>query len=592
MRYRRSCANDCTGRGSPSGTRVKTKGSEGKRSGDAESDKAVPALGGVPVSLGGAQMRWDVFPGTTADHTGAAISRRPSGAVTGRIVVIGVVAIRRPLPSISEHVVQAKGVCLKMPGRRRVNIPVIAWSGRPALGSDDPVPCGLVRTVAEAAQVFLVIAEPETRIDAGRHRSPTRRILPFGLRQQTVGLVGLFRQPLCIGIGFIPAQANRRVRPVLRETRIAPRPTRTFLGFAAFQGPALRTGVIPPLRHKRGKLINRDMQLPYCERFADRNHVAWTFVRIACFTRRRTHHERTRRHHHHLGAFVAFLEAVLRLERPFALGGQRSDETSRGLIWPHTRRRSVAGRRQNWPRNWRRNRLPWDYEPSEDRTKEDDAEQATGRQCTPRGLPFLRRSRTGARFLHGAYPAVLLLFAALLRLFAAPFRLQQKRFDLFFAAAFLGRLPGLVQRPDDVLAETRNLFPHFGSAQIVQPDFRPVGILSGVNDLQHVVPAALVFVRERRHPDIEDGKDEVVAPKLRFAIKKGFELHPAIRAIDRARRYDRNEEGRFCYCLVDLVFPQRAVRNGLRVLPKPELAPELQTQFIADAFSQRRQRLV
>ena len=77
-----------------------------------------------------------------------------------------------------------------------------------------------------------------------------------------------------------------------------------------------------------------------------------------------------------------------------------------------------------------------------------------------------------------------------------------------------------------------------------------------------------------------------------FTFEERFELHPAIRAVNCAWRYNRDEKYRFRNRLFDLAFPQCAERNGLRVLPKPQIASELEAQFAADAPSQQRQRFV
>ena len=48
------------------------------------------------------------------------------------------------------------------------------------------------------------------------------------------------------------------------------------------------------------------------------------------------------------------------------------------------------------------------------------------------------------------------------------------------------------------------------------PDFGPVRILTDVDYLQNVILATLVFDPERRHPDVEDWKNQVLTTKFRF----------------------------------------------------------------------------
>jgi len=47
-------------------------------------------------------------------------------------------------------------------------------------------------------------------------------------------------------------------------------------------------------------------------------------------------------------------------------------------------------------------------------------------------------------------------------------------------------------------------------------NFGPVGILTDVDYLQDVILATLVFEPERRHPDVEDCKNQVLTTKFRF----------------------------------------------------------------------------
>src|SRR5262245_52473805 len=107
--------------------------------------------------------------------------------------------------------------------------------------------------------------------------------------------------------------------------------------------------------------------------------------------------------------------------------------------------------------------------------------------------------------------------------------------------------------------------------------------------------APLLLVLELGHADVENGKDQVVALERRLARQERVELVPALRAADRRRRDDRDEEHRLADAGLDLRFPQRAGRDRFLVLPEAEIhrrAPELPAQLALDALAQRRQRSV
>jgi hypothetical protein len=66
------------------------------------------------------------------------------------------------------------------------------------------------------------------------------------------------------------------------------------------------------------------------------------------------------------------------------------------------------------------------------------------------------------------------------------------------------------------LAEILYLFPHIERGHVMLTNFGPVGILTDVDYLQDVILATLVFEPERRHPDVEDCKNQVLTTKFRF----------------------------------------------------------------------------
>src|ERR1700730_12244623 len=74
-----------------------------------------------------------------------------------------------------------------------------------------------------------------------------------------------------------------------------------------------------------------------------------------------------------------------------------------------------------------------------------------------------------------------------------------------------------------------------------------------------------------------------------LALEKGIKFVLAMGTANCARRHDWNEKGGFGDRPLDFICPQRAVRNCRRVLPQPDIAPQLQTQFVVDARPQPRQ---
>jgi hypothetical protein len=106
---------------------------------------------------------------------------------------------------------------------------------------------------------------------------------------------------------------------------------------------------------------------------------------------------------------------------------------------------------------------------------------------------------------------------------------------------------------------------------------------------EHFILMPLIFASERRHPDVQYRKDKITAKKRRFALEERFELEPTMGAGDSTWGHDGNAKSRFVDRPLDFFFPERAMGDCGRVLPQPNFAPELQTQFIVDARPQSRQ---
>src|SRR5262252_8183112 len=138
-----------------------------KRPGHAETDDV--DRDGEPATRGGAEVPRNIVPGAAASHASYAASDCPRRPITGRAVVVAMPAIRRPLPRIAGHVVQAERVRRVAPGRRRVGVSVVTSRHRPCNRqghSLEAVPGLLIATIGVPAQILFVVAEPEAWIHA------------------------------------------------------------------------------------------------------------------------------------------------------------------------------------------------------------------------------------------------------------------------------------------------------------------------------------------------------------------------------------------------------------------------------------------
>jgi hypothetical protein len=116
----------------------------------------------------------------------------------------------------------------------------------------------------------------------------------------------------------------------------------------------------------------------------------------------------------------------------------------------------------------------------------------------------------------------------------------------------------------------------------------PVEILAAADDVEHVVLAPLPLIFERRHPNVENGEDEVAAIELGFARQEQVKFGLAVLAPQRAGRDDRDEKHGLGDRRSDFVFPESPLRDRGLVLPQSEfrsgaakLAAQLPTNTIS-----------
>ena len=129
-------------------------------------------------------------PGTAAEHPVSASTICPRRTIRGRPAVALVVAILDPFPDIAVHVVEAERI-----GRERADrggLPASHWLPQP-LQLALPLPIS-------SPQEYAVV------------RAGARRVFPFGLGQQPVGLAGHAGQPGHILLGVVPAHVDHRPR--------------------------------------------------------------------------------------------------------------------------------------------------------------------------------------------------------------------------------------------------------------------------------------------------------------------------------------------------------------------------------------------
>ena len=182
--------------------------------------------------------------------------------------------------------------------------------------------CGLIRAIAVFAELGLQIAEEIARI-VSRLNLSARGIFPFRLAQQSVGFARLGGQPFGIGLRIVPVQATGRMRPRLREPRIAPRMTFLQSPFPAVPNAGGPYRVMTGVRYERPKLIDRHRILADREGSRDPHVALRPFVGEAAFLFfRRTHRESPGGDDDHDGKIDAFPELVFRRERAFLVRRQ------------------------------------------------------------------------------------------------------------------------------------------------------------------------------------------------------------------------------------------------------------------------------
>ena len=147
-----------------------------------------------------------------------------------------------------------------------------------------------------------------------------RRVFPFRLRGQAIGVAGLRAQPRRIHLGLVPTDVDHRPH--------TPTPALIFGPI----DPGLGAGKAIVVR--KGHFIPAHGQAPIEADRAQRPFIALVVAVVG----RRSHAEITRRQHHHLGPLAAVFERVAK-----DLGGGRGGRRQRGGR-PLARGRALANR--------------------------------------------------------------------------------------------------------------------------------------------------------------------------------------------------------------------------------------------------------
>ena len=146
---------------------------------------------------------------------------------------IGFIARARPLPDISEHIFQPPGIGLEASNRGGCGIPVVAWMGRPVkagkLAAGITVIC--VGRVTGRSQIVSPIP--------GTLNASTGSHFPFRFGWQSEGFDGLLTEPLCVGRGVIPMDADNGLcviveRKIFIGTAVVSWPKVTIVGVGRF----------------------------------------------------------------------------------------------------------------------------------------------------------------------------------------------------------------------------------------------------------------------------------------------------------------------------------------------------------------------
>ena len=207
----------------------------------------------------------------------AACARAHGAAVGGRTAIAVGVAVLNPLLHIAVQVVQAKKV------------------GRKAANRHGSCPIGNAAGIAGTAQGTGIVGLAAT--DAGakgvrRRRAGARRVFPFRLRGQAVGVAGLRAQPRRIHLGLVPTDVDHRPH--------TPTPALIFGPI----DPGLGAGKAIVVR--KGHFIPAHGHTPIEADRAQRPFIA----AAAGLAGRRSHAEITRRQQHHLWPLAAVFQRV------------------------------------------------------------------------------------------------------------------------------------------------------------------------------------------------------------------------------------------------------------------------------------------
>src|SRR4026209_2059471 len=138
------------------------------------------ASGGVAV--GGAEELGVVVPGPAAEDAETAVARCHRSAVRRRARIAVLVAVLDPLPDVAVHIVETEGVAGERPHVER-------------LLAIEALRAAAVFEIGIVVRLLVVDrgARGKRRVRVGSPRHAARRVLPFRLRHQSVGLARLLR---------------------------------------------------------------------------------------------------------------------------------------------------------------------------------------------------------------------------------------------------------------------------------------------------------------------------------------------------------------------------------------------------------------
>ena len=233
-------------------------------------------------------MNHEGSPAPTAHHApvaSRAARARAHGAAVGGPSAIVAVAVLNPLAHIAVHVVQAKRVGrIAANGQGAPSASVAPYISYCSIENE-----ALPEKVSRTAALDIVDTVPPTIWGAG---AGARRVFPFRLRGQAIGVAGLHAQPRRIHLGLVPTDVDHRPH--------TPTPALIFgpidSGLGAGKAIVVRKGHFIPA-HGQAPIEADRAQRPFVAVAAD-------------LVGGRAHAEITRRQHHHLGPLAAVFERV------------------------------------------------------------------------------------------------------------------------------------------------------------------------------------------------------------------------------------------------------------------------------------------